>query len=219
MFFMSLEGVDGCGKTTTAKAIVKSLKKFGYDAEFVSKKSVSLEGEEQGHFENISSNLWPKSFSQDQRKFGDHYFLFLMAAILDLVCTQKFLKAGSKKIFISDGWYYKTKARFLMRENVSFSLTDSIFEHIRKPDLVFFIDLPIEAILDRKESISNAEAGFNDGYAGDRENCFLCYQNKIRKKLLEVVEDEVYDLHMLNGNKSHSYILDECLSILEMKLA
>lgn len=176
------EGIDGSGKTTVAHHacdIVNS--ETGKSACMLSKKSTDYSSD---YLQDITGNfkkiLWKNGVGNPVHEVTDHGWLFLHAAWYTIMANNILREKTEAYDFVfMDGWYYKIMARFLTKENFDAALVKTVFEHLPKGDVVFFLDASPEACLKRKKDYTDAELGANEHVTGDTEARFLTYQSGV----------------------------------------
>ncbi|MGQ9538405.1 MAG: dTMP kinase [Candidatus Bathycorpusculaceae bacterium] len=186
-FFICVEGLDGCGKTTQAKILVEELKKKGYDAVYTAEpsrgkigrfiKKYCLHGDKR-----ISSIVEALLFAADRHEHVENEIL-------------PALENG--KIVVSDRYVYSSLA-YQGAAGLSLDWIKRINEHALAPNLAIFIDVEPNTVIKRlkpKRSVM--------------EN--LETQRKVREVYMKFVEDG--ELVRVDGNKSKKEVANEILSI------
>jgi len=185
-FFICLEGLDGCGKTTQAKLLVKNLRKK-YNAVYTAEpsrgkigtfiKKYCLHGKKR-----VSSVVEALLFAADRFEHVEN-------------TIRPALKMG--KIVVSDRYVYSSLA-YQGATGLSLEWIKRINEHAIRPDLAIFIDVEPRTVvkrLKRKKSVME-----------DLET-----QCKVRQVYMKFVENE--ELVIVDGNKSVKEVADEILEV------
>lgn len=190
--FITIEGIDGAGKSTLAKGVDFALRENGINSVFLNRREPRVDDDYvMRHLDALSRSLWPVTHEEPQFHLGDHYFVHLTAAwltLLDRFVVRPQLARGF--LVIVDGWYLKPLARFQLRPHISKDLTSALFEHLSKPDLVVMLTTDPTTASGRKRTLSNAEAGLNDGYDGLTRNNFVSYQRRVFAELVRLADCE-----------------------------
>lgn len=186
-FFICVEGLDGCGKTTQAKTLVSKLKRMGYDALYTAEPSrgkigifirkYCLHGE--GRVPSIVEALL---FAADR---FEHVEKEIKPAL-----------AGGK-IVVSDRYLYSSLA-YQGAAGLDLNWIRKVNVHALNPDLAIFIDVKPEIVVQRlkpKKSVME-----------DIET-----QRKVREVYLKLVENG--ELVKVDGNKGKEEVADEILSV------
>jgi thymidylate kinase len=175
---ISLEGIDGSGKTTLSRKIGAALE--GAGATCCSNKEIVEDGSfVQDAMEKIASLLWPKEHTTFDHVLPLEYWLSLQVAwysLLDRFVVSPRLARGD--ILIMDGWYHKFMAKLLLR-GCRFEYLSTVFEHITRPDLVILLDVDVREVWKRKKDFRPHELGLHHHYGELGESSFVDYQSNI----------------------------------------
>lgn len=186
-FFICVEGLDGCGKTTQTKILVRELKKMGYAAVYTAEpsrgkigkfiKRYCLHGEKR-----ISSIVEALLFAADRYEHVENEIA-------------PALKEG--KIVVSDRYLYSSLA-YQGAAGLSFDWIRKINQHALEPNLAIYIDVEPETVVQRlkpkKSVMENLET-----------------QRKVREAYMHFVKNG--ELVKVDGNKSKKEVAEEILSI------
>ncbi|MEM2609852.1 MAG: dTMP kinase [Candidatus Bathyarchaeia archaeon] len=189
---MCVEGLDGCGKTTQTKILVRELKKRGYEAIYTAEpsrgkigrfiKQYCLHGEKR-----VSSIVEALLFAADRYEHVEN----------EIVPA---LKMG--KIVVSDRYVYSSLA-YQGAAGLSLDWIRKINQHALAPDLAIYIDVEPEIVVKRlkpkKSVMENLET-----------------QRKVREVYMHFVESG--ELVRVNGNKPIKEVAKEILSIVLSRL-
>ncbi|MEM3770555.1 MAG: dTMP kinase [Candidatus Bathyarchaeia archaeon] len=185
-FFICVEGLDGCGKTTQAKILVKKLRRIGYDAVYTAEPSCGKIGRFIKRYclhggKRVSSIIEALLFAADRY---EHVETEIIPA----------LKNG--KIVVSDRYLYSSLA-YQGAAGLNLDWIRRINEHAIPPDLAIFIDVEPNTVIKRlkpkKSVMENLET-----------------QRKVREVYMKFVENG--ELVKVNGNKSKREVAKEVLS-------
>jgi dTMP kinase len=185
-FFICVEGLDGCGKTTQTKLLVRALKE-SYGAVYTAEpsrgkigtfiKEYCLHGKKR-----LSSIVEALLFAADR-------FEHVQNEVLPA------LKEG--KLVISDRYYYSSLA-YQGAAGLDLEWIKKVNKHALRPDFAIFIDVDPEVVIDRlkrkKSVMENLET-----------------QRKVREIYIKFVESE--ELTKVDGNKSKKEVANEILAV------
>ncbi|MEM3565960.1 MAG: dTMP kinase [Candidatus Bathyarchaeia archaeon] len=186
-FFICIEGLDGCGKTTQAKILVRKLRKIGYNAVYTAEPSRGKIGRLIKRYclhggKRVSGIIEALLFAADRYEHVEN----------EIVPA---LKDG--KIVISDRYLYSSLA-YQGAAGLNLDWIRRINEHAIPPNLAIFIDVELNTVIQRlkpkKSVMENLET-----------------QRKVREVYFKFVENG--ELVMVNGNKSKKEVAEEILSI------
>jgi len=143
--FVSIEGIDGSGKTT----LIRSLRKEFPDAVFVKEPGTTYAGKE---LRRILLN------SPEKLEKKTELFLFV-SSFVETSFKVVLPAIAEGKLVISDRWYYSTKAYQEFAYNITESLIDKLVElsDVCNPDLNIILDLPFDVAMSRISRGDNIE--------------------------------------------------------------
>jgi len=188
-FFICIEGLDGSGKTTQAKRLIKNLRRRGFDAVYTTEPSVGKVGK------------LIRSFVLDREKRVPIALEALLFAAdrVDHVETVIRPLLNRDKIVVCDRYVYSTLA-YQGAAGLSLDWIECINRFALKPNLALFIDVPTDVVvkrLKRKKTVMETKRN----------------QEKVREVYLKMVREQ--RLMLVDGDKPVSEV-DE--SVLEMVL-
>jgi dTMP kinase len=185
-FFICVEGLDGCGKTTQTKLLVKKLKK-SYSAIYTVEPSRGKIG-----------TFIKKYCLHGKKRLSSVVEALLFAADRFEHVENEVLPALNEgKLVVSDRYVYSSLA-YQGAAGLDLEWIKKINEHALRPHLAIFIDVDPEVVirrLKRKRSVM--------------EN--LETQRKVREVYMKFVENG--DLVKIDGNKSKKEVANEILTI------
>ncbi len=185
-FFICVEGLDGCGKTTQAKLLVKRLKE-SYNAVYTVEPSRGKIG-----------TFIKKYCLHGRKRLSSVVEALLFAADRFEHVENEVLPAlNEAKLVISDRYVYSSLA-YQGAAGLDLEWIEKINEHALRPDLAIFIDVDPKIVirrLKRKKSVM--------------EN--LETQLKVREVYMRFVENG--ELVKIDGNKSKKEVADEILKV------
>ena len=185
-FFISFEGIDGCGKSTQIDLLTKHFTKM--------EKTV-VKTEEPGG--TAGANEIRKILLRENNFHWsvETEALLFMAARNDHV--EKVIKPSinDNKIVICDRFMDSTLVYQGMRSYQAKQLSLALFELIAiNPDITFLIDMEPEIALKRALSRSTKEDRF--------ENYGISFQRKLRKNFLDIAHKHSDRIRIIDGNQS-----------------
>ena len=186
-FFICVEGLDGCGKTTQAKILVRKLRKIGYDAVYTAEPSRGKIGRFIKRYclhggKRVSSIVEALLFAADRY---EHVETEIIPALKD------------GKVVVSDRYMYSSLA-YQGAAGLNLDWIRMINEHAVPPNLAIFIDVEPNTVIKRlkpkKSVMENLET-----------------QRKVREVYLKFVENG--ELVRVDGNKPKSEVAKEIFSV------
>jgi dTMP kinase len=142
-FFITFEGIDGCGKSTQAKKLFQALKKSGYPAIFIREPGGTPVSEK------IRKVLLDRRI--DINALGE---LFLYQAARANLTEKKIIPALNKnQIVICDRFFDSTTAYQGYGRKLDLNLIEKLNKSAsfgRNPDLTFILDVDYETSLKRR---------------------------------------------------------------------
>ena len=181
-FLIAFEGTDGAGKSTIARATYNKVCENHPRLRFIDKNSPPVpSGYSEFHMSRLREILWDYPDNAPLEQLGDRHWLNLITAwfqATDYAAIRPILESGGS--CITDGWYYKYLARFLLKDSILSDEAIAFFTTIRKPDAVIFLDVDPIVAAKRKGTLRLSESGAYDGGSNNRVNSFIAYQNRVR---------------------------------------
>ncbi len=208
--FITLEGIEGSGKTTQARYMVKFLQSRGHDCVMTREPGGTRIGEK------IRAILLDPE-SKDMDPLGE---LLLYAAdraqhIKELV--NPFLSAG--KTVLCDRFYDATVAYQGFARGLDIELINNLHEFILKdlkPDITFLLDLPPKVGLLRAwQQIKN---GTRTGIETRFEEEKLPFHEKVRSGYLEIARVEPDRFRVIDASRDKYHVRDEIIKILSVEI-
>jgi dTMP kinase len=185
-FFICVEGLDGCGKTTQTKLLVSRLKS-SYKAVYTAEPTQGRIGQ------------FIKEYCLNAEKRGSSIVEALLFAAdrFEHVETEILPASNEGKLMISDRYVYSSLA-YQGAAGLDLNWIERINEHAIRPDLALFIDVEPETAVQRlkpkKSVMENLET-----------------QRKVREVYLKFVEKG--QLTPVDGNVSKERVADEILKV------
>jgi dTMP kinase len=185
--FICVEGLDGCGKTTQTKLLVRRLKEKGYSVTYTAEPSRGKIGKFIKKYclhgmKRVSSIVEALLFAADR---FEHVEKEVVPAI------------DEGKLVVSDRYVYSSLA-YQGASGLDLKWIETINGHAMRPDLAIFIDVEPEIVIQRlkpKRSVM--------------EN--LETQRKVREVYMKFVEKG--ELFRIDGNKSKEEVSDHILRV------
>jgi dTMP kinase len=191
--FICVEGLDGCGKTTQTKLLVRRLRKKGYDVTYTAEPS---RGE-------IGSFI-KKYCLHGMKRVSSVVEALLFAADRFVHVEKEVIPALDEgKLVVSDRYVYSSLA-YQGAAGLDVKWIETINEHAMRPDLAIFIDVEPETVIQRlkpKKSVMEK----------------LETQREVQEVYMKFVEKG--GLVRINGNKSKGEVADDILRVVLRFLA
>lgn len=184
-----VEGLDGCGKTTQSKRLVKRLRKMGYDAVYTAEPSRG----------KIGRFIRRYCLHGEKRVPAIIEALLFAADRFEHVENEIIPALNVGKIVISDRYVYSSLA-YQGAAGLDLKWVELINKHVIHPNLAVFIDVKPEIVIQRlkpKRSVME-----------NLEN-----QKKVREFYMKFVEEG--RLIKIDGNKSKEEVADALLKVIQ----
>jgi len=188
--FISLEGLDGAGKTTTAERVAKLFSTRGKDVVFVGRTTPQVaDGYLRKHMEAVRAAIYECYSELDYpiNELGNKHWLYLIASWLHALdqSVVKPLIADGRHVII-DGWFYKILSRFSLKQDLDKAHIEACFTGLTVPDSVILLDIDPGVAASRKTTFTYSESGNMDGWCGRTRQNFLEYQRLVREEVIKL---------------------------------
>lgn len=193
VYFISIEGPDGSGKSTEAERLVKQIDGL-YTKEPTSGEIGKIIRQHlAGNEISFSHETFQLMYAADR---GDHISREITPT----------LKSG--KSVISDRYFFSSIA-FGASQGVDFNWLNNINQPFLTPDFLFYMDTPIDTCLDRLQKRSGGKTELFER-KDTLEKVALCY-----KKIFDNF-DEIIAIHPIHRQKCQLHILDGTQTVEEI---
>jgi len=185
-FFICVEGLDGCGKTTQARLLVKRLKK-SYGAVYTVEPSRGKIG-----------TFIKKYCLHGKKRLSSVVEALLFAADRFEHVENEIHPTLNKGILVVSDRYVYSSLAYQGAAGLDSEWIEKVNEHALRPDLAIYIDVDPEIVvkrLKRKKSVMEK----------------LETQRKVREVYMKFVENG--QLVKVDGNKSRKEVADEILTV------
>jgi dTMP kinase len=186
-FFICIEGLDGCGKTTQTRLLVRALRRNGYHAVYTSEPSRGKIGE----------FIKKRCLLGKNRGSGVVEALLFAADRFEHVEKEITPALNQGKLVVSDRYVYSSMA-YQGATGLDLKWIQTINKHALRADLSLFIDLEPETAMKRLKPRKSV-----------MEN--LQNQRRVREVYLKFVEKG--DLVRIDGNKTKKEVADNIAAL------
>ena len=192
-FFICVEGLDGCGKTTQTKLLVRRLEEKGYNVVYTAEPSRGEIG-----------NFIRRYCLHGEGRVSSVVEALLFAADRFEHVEKEVIPALSEgRLVVSDRYVYSSLA-YQGTAGLDLEWIEKINEHAVRPGLAIFIDVEPEIVVQRLKPRRSV-----------MEN--LETQRRVREIYIKFVEKGA--LVKINGNKSEREVADEIMQVVLSFLA
>ena len=186
-FFICIEGLDGCGKTTQTKLLVKRLRKHGFDAFYTAEPTQGKIGK------------FIKKYCLERKNRVSIIVEALLFAADRVEHIEKEIIPALKngKIVVSDRYVYSSLA-YQGAAGLDLKWIETINQKALTPDLAIFLDVEPETVMKRlkpKKSVMEK----------------LPVQRKVRRVYMQLVKEG--KLVRVDGNKTKIEVADEIFNL------
>jgi dTMP kinase len=186
-FFICVEGLDGCGKTTQTKLLVRALRRKGYDAVYTSEPSRG----------KIGDFIKKRCLLGKNRGSGIVEALLFAADRFEHVEKEILPALNEGKLLVSDRYVYSSLA-YQGATGLDLKWIQTINEHALRADLSLFIDVEPEIAMKRLKPRRSV-----------MEN--LQNQRRVREVYLKFVESG--DLVRIDGNRTEKEVANDITAL------
>lgn len=189
-----IEGTDGSGKSTQLELLKKYLQDQSYGVMVSEWKTSRL-------IADVIDDAKDRNLLN-----ATTYSLLYAADFADRLENQIVPALKSGFVVLLDRYYYTALARDVVRgQNIEW--VKNLYEYAPEPDLVFYLDMPVDVLLKRIIGTSGLdfyESGRDVGFSTDFYNSFEIYQNKCLEQYEKM--KKAYGFISIDGTKTISDI-------------
>lgn len=193
---IDIEGIDGAGKSSVARAVVQQMATSACKTMLFQHKRPVLENPYiAAHLEGLGRILWERDATEPRRLLDNEHWVYLSAAWLQAV-EQHALRPALRAydVVVADSWYPKLLSRFALKDDHIYRLARLCYSSLTMPDCIFLLDVPAEECAHRKTEYGYSECGNFDGLRGINRDNFITYQQKVYRTLMALAEQQGWRL-------------------------
>lgn len=181
--FVSVEGIDGAGKSRAAAELTGHLAALGAPGVLLDRHTLPgfVDGYAVSHLVRLARLIWDYPPPVRTSEFGAGHWHHLLAAWFHGVgelAVRPALAAGN--VVVADSWYHKYAARFAVMIGIEEAL--DLFGGVPEPDLVLWLDAAPRVCLARRGVFKGTEQGEWLGL-DNKAAGFAIYQRQVRHAL------------------------------------
>ena len=202
-----IEGTDGSGKSTQLELLKKSIQDKSYGVMVSEWKTSRL-------IANVIDDAKDRNLLN-----ATTYSLLYAADFADRLENQIIPALKSGFIVLLDRYFYTALARDVVRGQ-DIEWVKNIYEYAPEPDLVFYLDMPVDVLLKRiigTTGLDFYESGRDVGFSTDFYKSFEIYQNKCLEQYDKMKSE--YNFISIDGTKQikdiHKIMNDEVQKLLD----
>jgi dTMP kinase len=184
--FICVEGLDGCGKTTQTKLLVRKLRKMGYAAVYTAEPSSG----------KIGQFIRKYCLHGEKRASAIVEALLFAADRFEHVKNEIIPALNEGKVVVSDRYVYSSLA-YQGAAGLDLKWIKEINQHAIRPDLAIFVDVEPDIAIKRLKSKKSVME--------DLET-----QKKVRSAYLDFVKSG--ELVKIDGNSSKAEVAEDILT-------
>ncbi len=207
-FFISFEGIEGCGKSTQIELLAKSLESAGKSC---------IQTREPGAT-SIGAQIRSVLLKRENTSIVPLAELLLYAADRAQHCEELIRPSlQNNKIVLCDRFFDSTTAYQTGGRQIDASLVENINRLATqglKPDLTFLLDLPVEEGLKRARRRAAEQQDSEDRF--EREK--LAFHERVRAKYLEIASHEPDRFVKIDAQQSIQEVQNEIQKALKVLL-
>lgn len=218
--FIVLEGLDAAGKNTISKLVVEEMNKNRMDTIFYDKNIVPQIPNDVGNsFECLYKIIYIKDNQSDYNLYNKEYWATIQASWFNLQYNFGVKPLLKESNVVCSGWFYKFIAKYLYK-GIDSDWIQSVFSHIRQPDLVILLDFESNITVKRREHFTDTEVGYLDGFTTDRTHSFIKYQSDVLHILKNNFKgtNHYHISNYLELNADIKDTVNACINIIKSKL-
>lgn len=183
---LSFEGIDGAGKSTTARAVVSSLNSLGAPALLVDKNCLAIEDDAlRAHAAALHELIYHRD-SSVAAAVGEEHWFFALAGWYHLIqkaVVEPALASGVNVVL--DAGHQKTVSRYVVSGTLPAPFVRTAMSFLQRPDVTVLLEIEPRSALERKQVFSPVETG----RTGDSANSFDTYQTQVAQVLAQAAID------------------------------
>jgi thymidylate kinase len=186
---IAIEGIDGAGKTSTARLLQQRLAARDLRVHVLDRDTIRTgDAFIDSRLDGLRALLWPAQPEPASDPLGTHFYLYLLAAWFSALGNIAPSLLSGHDVVVMDRSFFRVVAKAHVRGGLDVDWLLSLFAAALAPDLVVLLDVEPSIAWGRRAAFKATELGRWDGFSSDAENSFRAYQGAIRATLKRLAQ-------------------------------
>lgn len=190
-YIVSIEGIDGSGKSIQTALLLDWLKTEGYDAILVTKPGSS----------HIGALI--KKLNEEDIPISPTAKILLYAADFSVIISTTIIPALKERKIVLNDRYIHSPYAYGVALGIPIEWIRNVYDFVPEPTLTFILDISPQTALERLKGSGGKLGFYCSGYNSDvqtREKSFLEFQEKVREQYINLSRGN-HRIHVIDGSK------------------